>query len=141
MKTIKLYRPIGEKELVLIIESGYQKFPPRLEWQPIFYPVLDEAYASEIAEKWNTRDEFGNYLGFVTQFDVLKEIADQYPAQNVGARNHNELWVPSEELETFNQAIVGKIEVIKVFVGNDFKKAVNEEIESLINTLNTTMNP
>lgn len=141
MKTIKLYRPIGEKELVLIIESGYQKFPPRLEWQPIFYPVLDEAYASEIAEKWNTRDEFGNYLGFVTQFDVLKEIADQYPAQNVGARNHNELWVPSEELETFNQAIVGKIEVIKVFIGNDFKKAVNEEIESLINTLNTTMNP
>lgn len=141
MKTIKLYRPIGEKELVLIIESGYQKFPPRLEWQPIFYPVLDQAYASEIAEKWNTRDEFGNYLGFVTQFDVLKEIADQYPAQNVGARNHNELWVPSEELETFNQAIVGKIEVIKVFIGNDFKKAVNEEIESLINTLNTTMNP
>lgn len=141
MKTTKLYRPVGEKEMVLIMESGYQKFPPRLEWQPIFYPVLDEDYASEIAEKWNTRDEFGNYLGFVTQFDVLEEIANQYPAQNVGARNHNELWVPSEELETFNQAIVGKIEIIKVFVGNDFKKAANKDIESLINTLNTTTNP
>lgn len=141
MKTTKLYRPVGEKEMVLIMESGYQKFPPRLEWQPIFYPVLDEDYASEIAEKWNTRDEFGNYLGFVTQFDVLKEIANQYPAQNVGARNHNELWVPSEELETFNQAIVGKIEIIKVFVGNDFKKAANKDIESLVNTLNTTTNP
>lgn len=141
MKTTKLYRPVGEKEMVLIMESGYQKFPPRLEWQPIFYPVLDEDYASEIAEKWNTRDEFGNYLGFVTQFDVLEEIANQYPAQNVGARNHNELWVPSEELETFNQAIVGKIEIIKVFVGNDFKKAANKDIESLVNTLNTTTNP
>lgn len=140
MKTTKLYRPVGEKEMVLIMESGYQKFPPRLEWQPIFYPVLDEDYASEIAEKWNTRDEFGNYLGFVTQFDVLEEIANQYPAQNVGARNHNELWVPSEELETFNQAIVGKIEIIKVFVGNDFKKAANKNIESLVNTLNTTTN-
>ncbi|OCA69330.1 ADP-ribosylation/crystallin J1 [Chryseobacterium artocarpi] len=140
MKTTKLYRPVGEKEMVLIMESGYQKFPPRLEWQPIFYPVLDEDYASEIAEKWNTRDEFGNYLGFVTQFDVLEEIANQYPAQNVGARNHNELWVPSEELETFNQAIVGKIEIIKVFVGNDFKKAANKDIESLVNTLNTTTN-
>lgn len=140
MKTTKLYRPVGEKEMVLIIESGYQKFPPRLEWQPIFYPVLDEDYASEIAEKWNTRDEFGNYLGFVTQFDVLEEIANQYPAQNVGARNHNELWVPSVELETFNQAIVGKIEIIKVFVGNDFKKAANKNIESLVNTLNTTTN-
>lgn len=140
MKTTKLYRPVGEKEMVLIMESGYQKFPPRLEWQPIFYPVLDEDYASEIAEKWNTRDEFGNYLGFVTQFDVLEKIANQYPAQNVGARNHNELWVPSEELETFNQAIVGKIEIIKVFVGNDFKKAANKNIESLVNTLNTTTN-
>lgn len=67
MKTTRLYRPVGEKEMVLIIENGFKKFPPRLEWQPIFYPVLDENYASEIAEKWNTRDEFGNYLGFVTQ--------------------------------------------------------------------------
>src|SRR5690606_21668922 len=117
MKTTKLYRPVGEKEMILIMESGFQKFPPRLEWQPVFYPVLDENYASEIAEKWNTRDEAGNYLGFVTEFDVLQEVVNQYPAQNVGARNHNELWVPSEELETFNEAITGKIRVTKVFIG------------------------
>lgn len=71
MKTKTLYRPVGEKEMLLVIESNFKKFPPRLEWQPIFYPVLDEDYASEIAEKWNTRDEAGNYLGFVTQFEVL----------------------------------------------------------------------
>lgn len=142
MKTTRLYRPVGEKEMVLIIENGYKKFPPRLEWQPIFYPVLDENYASEIAEKWNTRDDFGNYLGFVTRFDVLEEVAHQYPAQNVGARNHNELWVPSEELDAFNQAIVGNIEVIKVFVGNDFKGSSNKEIETLVNALKiTTTNP
>lgn len=128
--------------MVLIIENGYKKFPPRLEWQPIFYPVLDENYASEIAEKWNTRDDFGNYLGFVTRFDVLEEVAHQYPAQNVGARNHNELWVPSEELNAFNQCIVGNIEVIKVFVGNNFKESSNKEIERLVDALKiTTTNP
>ncbi|MCW3160724.1 TIGR02452 family protein [Chryseobacterium oryctis] len=132
MKTTTLYRPVGEKEMVLIIESNYKKFPPRLEWQPIFYPVLDEDYASEIAEKWNTRDEFGNYLGFVTKFEVLEEVINRYQVQNVGAKNHNELWIPSEELETFNQAIVGNIEVIKVFIGKDFKKPVNTELEDLL---------
>lgn len=135
MKTTRLYRPVGEKEMMLIVENGYKKFPPRLNWQPIFYPVLNEDYASEIAEKWNTRDGFGNYLGFVTCFDVLEEVANQYPAQNVGARNHNELWVPSEELETFNQAIIGNIKVIKVYVGNDFKGSSHTEIESLVKTL------
>ncbi|WP_228374731.1 ADP-ribosylation/crystallin J1 [Chryseobacterium oranimense] len=132
MNTKTLYRPVGEKEMILIAENGYKKFPPRLEWQPIFYPVLDESYASEIAEKWNTRDEAGNYLGFVTKFNVKEETANQYPAQNVGARNHNELWVPSEELDDFNDAIVGEIEVIKVFVGKDFKRSGNTEINSLI---------
>lgn len=132
MKTTRLYRPVGEKEMLLIIENGFKKFPPRLEWQPIFYPVINEEYASEIAEKWNTRDEFGNYLGFVTQFDVLEDVANQYPVQNVGARNHNELWVPSEELETFNAAIAGKIEVIRVFIGKEFKKPANDAIENLL---------
>jgi hypothetical protein len=132
MKTNILYRPVGEKEMILIIESDYKKFPPRLEWQPIFYPVLDENYASEIAEKWNTRDEAGNYLGFVTKFKVLEDEINKYPTQNVGARNHNELWIPSEELEIFNQAIVGDIEVIKVFVGENFRESTNLEIDDLI---------
>lgn len=132
MKTISLYRPVGEKEMILIAENGYKKFPPRLEWQPIFYPVLNESYASEIAEKWNTRDEAGNYLGFVTRFEVLEEVLNQYPTQNVGAGNHNELWVPAEEQESFNDAIVGNIEVIRVFVGNEFKESVDTEINNLV---------
>lgn len=132
VKTKTLYRPVGEKEMILIIKSDYKKFPPRLEWQPIFYPVLNEEYASEIAEKWNTRDEAGNYLGFVTKFEVLEEVVNQYPSQNVGAKNHNELWIPSEELEAFNQAIFGNIEVTKVFVGSNFIESENNEIESLI---------
>lgn len=132
MKTKILYRPVGEKEMVLIIENDFKKFPPRLEWQPIFYPVLDEDYASEIAEKWNTSDEAGNFLGFVTMFEVWADELNKYPTQNVGAKNHNELWIPSEDLELFNQAIVGNIEVIRVFVGEDFKNAANADVEHLI---------
>ena len=46
-----LYRPVGEQELALIRESKYTAFPPRLPEQPIFYPVLSEQYAAEIAGK------------------------------------------------------------------------------------------
>ncbi|WP_298900523.1 ADP-ribosylation/crystallin J1 [uncultured Psychroserpens sp.] len=135
MKTRTLYRPIGEKELILISDSNFTRFPPRLEWQPIFYPVLNEAYASEIASQWNTKDEFGNYLGFVTAFDISEAEFLKYKVENVGGKIHNELWVPAEDLETFNQAIIGSIKITKVFVGYQFKNSehqiVNEFLEKL----------
>lgn len=43
--TVTLFRPVGQKELELIRASGMREFPPRLSWQPIFYPVLNEEYA------------------------------------------------------------------------------------------------
>ena len=50
-----LYRPVGSKELELIKKSNYRRFPPRLVEQPIFYPVLNEQYATEIASSWNVK--------------------------------------------------------------------------------------
>jgi hypothetical protein len=44
-----LYRPIGRKEYDLIKQSDFKEFPPRLNWQPIFYPVLNQEYAEKIA--------------------------------------------------------------------------------------------
>ncbi|EDP96711.1 hypothetical protein U8527_00210 [Kordia algicida OT-1] len=130
MKT--LYRPIGEKELILIAESNFTKFPPRLEWQPIFYPVLNEEYAVEIASKWNTKDEFGNYLGFVTEFEITEEEFNKYKTENVGSAHHNEFWVPAEKLEEFNNAIIGRIKVIKVFIGEKFKSLTDENLLELL---------
>ncbi|WP_299120141.1 ADP-ribosylation/crystallin J1 [uncultured Winogradskyella sp.] len=135
MRTIKLYRPVGEKELILISESGFKKFPPRLKQQPIFYPVLNEAYAIEIASKWNTNDEFGNYLGFVTEFDVTEEEFIKYKIENVGGKIHNELWVPAEDLEVFNQAIVGDIKITRVFVGEKFKSSLHQLVKESIERL------
>lgn len=135
METITLYRPIGEKELLLIAENNFSAFPPRLEWQPIFYPVLNEEYACEIASKWNTTDEFGNYLGFVTEFKITQEEFSKYKVENVGGSIHNELWVPAEELERFNQAIVEKIKITKVFVGEKFNKTESSITKELIEKL------
>ena len=109
MKTVTLYRPVGLKELELIFNSGWKAFPPRLEWQPIFYPVMNEAYAIEIATKWNLDDEGSGYSGFVTAFDVDKEFISNYKIENVGGPIHNELWVPADELEEFNSHIIGEI--------------------------------
>lgn len=110
--TVILYRPVGPKELELIKKSEWRKFPPRLNEQPIFYPVLNKAYASQIAKDWNVPSSGS---GFVTKFEVVKKFILQYEIHNVGNDIHNELWVPAEELETFNRHIVGKIEVIKEF--------------------------
>jgi hypothetical protein len=94
---------------------GYRGFPPRLPSQPIFYPVLNETYAIEIAREWNTKDEASDFTGFVTRFRVDATFAARYPIHSAGASRHQELCVPAEELEEFNQHIVGTIEIIAEF--------------------------
>jgi|SRR5579859_2430695 len=111
-ETTTLSRPAAKKELALIQESGYIAFPPRLPYQPIFYPVLFEEYAVQIARDWNARN--GN-TGYVTRFQVLTDFLSHYEAHTVGSSIHQEYWIPAEELEAFNRNIVGKIEVIDEF--------------------------
>jgi hypothetical protein len=114
MATTTLYRPTGEKELELIRAAGWRAFPPRLPEQPIFYPVLNEEYATQIARDWNTRD---GGTGYVLHFEVESEYLAQFPVQTAGARVHQEYWIPVEELEEFNRHIVGFIEVVREFKG------------------------
>jgi hypothetical protein len=109
---ITLFRPVGPKELDLIRANGYRAFPSRLPGQPIFYPVLNEAYAIEIARDWNVKD---SGAGYVTQFRVRKDFVAKYQIQTVGHSDHQELWVPAEDLDVFNDNIVGQIEVIAEF--------------------------
>jgi hypothetical protein len=122
-KTITLYRPVGAKELELIAEAKYLAFPPRLYFQPIFYPVMNEEYATQIARDWNTKDEASGYVGYVTKFEVSSEYLSKFEVQVVGAADvHQEYWIPAEDLEEFNKNIVGKIEVISTFVGDRAKQ-------------------
>jgi hypothetical protein len=116
-KVIVLYRPVGWKELDLIAASGYRAFPPRLPHQPIFYPVLNEAYAVQIARDWNTKDAASGYAGYVTRFRVRSDFLARYPVRTVGGRGHQEYWIPAEDLAAFNGNIVGPIEVVQEFHG------------------------
>ncbi|MFZ1085983.1 MAG: hypothetical protein WAN35_13545 [Terracidiphilus sp.] len=112
MDTITLYRPTGSRELALIRDSGWSVFPPRLPDQPIFYPVLEEEYAIQIARDWNTCD---GGTGYVLRFQVQAEYLAQFPVQIAGSRIHREYWIPAEELAEFNRHIVGQIEIIKEY--------------------------
>ncbi len=114
-ETITLYRPIGQKEYELIRDTDFSKFPPRLATQPIFYPVLNENYAIQIARDWNTKDSASGYRGYVTRFQVQADFLRQYDLQTVGNQTHQEYWIPAEDLDSFNQHIVGKIEVSAEF--------------------------
>ena len=82
-----LFRPVGKAEYELIAQSDFTAYPPRLPEQPIFYPVLNEQYAREIAENDErvkaqsltaTWPILINYHDVPTYFLVLKnEVQDQ----------------------------------------------------------------
>ena len=123
---MKLFRPVGLKELELIAQSNFTDFPPRLEIQPIFYPVLNFEYAAQIAREWNTKDPVSGFVGFVTEFEVEDEYASKFEVQIVGsARVHQELWVQAEELAAFNSHIIGPIVVTASFTGPNFTGGID----------------
>jgi hypothetical protein len=72
----------------LVAASGWREWPPRLADQPIFYPVLNEWYATKIAREWNV-PRAG--VGYVLEFDVEAEYAARFPTQQVGGRDVLEL--------------------------------------------------
>src|SRR5256885_8480012 len=113
-ETFILYRPVGPKELALIAASGHREFPPRLPGQPIFYPVLNEEYARQIARDWNVP---ASGAGYVTRFAVRNEFVARYPIHTVGGSVHQELWIPAEDLVEMNRHIVGLIGVIGEYKG------------------------
>ncbi|MBE9607416.1 ADP-ribosylation/crystallin J1 [Acetobacteraceae bacterium H6797] len=110
--TVTLWRPVGPQELALIEQAGWRAFPPRLPEQPIFYPVTTEEYAIKIARDWNVP---ASGVGYVTRFEVRQDFLAGYQVQTAGGNAFLEYWVPAEDLEAFNGAIVGHIEVVHEF--------------------------
>jgi hypothetical protein len=129
-ETVEMFRPVGPRELARIRELGSRAFPPRLSYQPIFYPVLNEAYARKIARDWNATKPDTGYRGFVTRFHVRADYAARFAVQTVGASWAQELWVPAEDIDEFNDNIVGLIEVIVTFQGSADAEPVEVEADS-----------
>lgn len=103
MDTVTLYRPVGPKELELIKASGWREFPPRLPDQPIFYPVTNQAYATQIARDWNVK---ASGAGFVTRFAVNVAYICRFPVQTGGGSLHTEYWIPAEGLKEFKANLI-----------------------------------
>lgn len=120
--TITLFRPVGVRELELILGAESRAFPPRLPEQPIFYPVLNFEYADQIAREWNAPSL--HQAGYVTRFEVDAAYGSRFEAKQVGARMHRELWVPAEELGEFNRHIVGAIRVVSAHFGPAFEGCI-----------------
>jgi hypothetical protein len=114
VETVTLWRPVGPAELALVEASGWREWPPRLPEQPIFYPVLNEEYATKIARDWNVP---ASGAGFVTRFRVRRDFLDGYEVRQVGGRAILEYWIPAEHLAELNRSIVGVIEVVAEFPG------------------------
>jgi hypothetical protein len=114
-----LYRPVGLEEMHLIYEAKMRAFPPRLPDQPIFYPVTNEAYARQIAKDWNTKS--GTHAGFVTRFALDAVYAARFERRVVGAREHEELWIPATDLAEMNSRIDAPIEIIAAYFGAGYR--------------------
>ena len=117
-----MYRPVGPRELDLIRQADWRCFPPRLPEQPIFYPVLNENYARQIARDWNAK---ANGAGFVTKFAVSTDYLKNFEIHIVGGSEHAEYWIPADQLNEFNQQIVGRIIVISEFPSEHSKMSAN----------------
>jgi hypothetical protein len=92
--------------------------------------VLNFKYAAEIAEQWNMGDIESDGAGFVTAFEIPVEYFEKFQVQTVGLTHHQELWVPAEQLDEFNDMIMDGIRVEKAFVGN--KHNLTDKIAKVI---------
>jgi hypothetical protein len=101
----------------LIRASRFREFPPRLPEQSIFYPVLTEEYATQIARDWNTKDERSGFAGYVLRFQVRSDFLQKYDVHVVGSSGHREYWIPAEDLSELNANVIGEIEIVSEFYG------------------------
>lgn len=65
-----------------------------------------------IARDWNVK---ASGVGYVTKLSVRKSYLDGFEVHQVGGNTILEYWIPAEELEEFNDNIVGLIEEVAVF--------------------------
>ena len=66
----------------------------------------------KIARDWNVP---ASGAGFVTRFEGKRAFIDRYDVQQAGGQAHLQYWIPAEDLDAFNAAVVGPIEVVRSF--------------------------
>ena len=110
MATRTLYRPVGSTELVAIQRSGNQRFPRGSSGSRTSSPCAPAPTPSASPVKRRLRQP-----GYVTRFEVRQDFLARYAVHVIDARVHEEYRIPAEDLEAFNDAIVGPIEVVSEY--------------------------
>jgi hypothetical protein len=111
--------------MALVFEAGMHAFPRGLLEQPIFYPVLVEEYADQIARTWNTKDE--PFAGYVLEMEIPDNYAGCFTPRTVGGSTYRELWVPAKRLTEFNVHLTRAITVRRAFFGSKYRGHVPEK--------------
>jgi hypothetical protein len=82
-------------------------------------PRAQRGLRDEIARDWNVKDPASGHVGDVLRFEVETEFLRQFPPRRVGGAGIDELWISAEQLDEFNDHIVGAITLIATYCGND----------------------
>lgn len=101
----------------LIRASQFREFPPRLPEQPIFYPVLSEEYATQIARDWNTKDERSGFAGFVCASGCGASFCKSMMCRLWEVRRIASTGFRRAICPGLNANIVGEIEIVSEFHG------------------------
>jgi hypothetical protein len=75
-------------------------------------PSLFCKYARQIARDWNVK---ASGAGFVTKFAVSGDYLKGFDVHVVGGFQLAEHWIPAEQLDEFNQNILGIMDVVAEF--------------------------
>ena len=80
---------------------------------------MNREYAEQIARDGNLDDSKSCFSGFATTFSVSDEFATQFQTKTVGAKRHQELWIPAKRVDEFNDEM-GSIDVLEGWIGPKF---------------------
>jgi hypothetical protein len=69
----------------------------------------------QIARDWNTQDAASGFVGYVLRFSLRTEFLNRHEIHTLGDSHHREYWIPAAHVPTFNDNIVGAIEVVSEF--------------------------
>ncbi|MQY28543.1 hypothetical protein [Nocardia aurantia] len=83
---------------------------------------------TEVTTRWRP----ASGVGYVTRFDVQTSCLDRFEVPQVGGRTILEYWIPAEQLEEFNDHIVGQIVEVARFerVGGNVVEIPGGETDS-----------
>ena len=113
-----LFYLVTQQELNQIVKFNYKKIPPRDNPQNMFYALLNGSYAEQLAYDWNIETETQSNIVHVVSVDLPTEYLEQFLVQSIATDFESELWILTTELENFNQQIIGRVKLVKSFLGN-----------------------